>query len=434
MSRPVNVGLVGLGTIGTGVARLFFEQSAGFAWRYNAPVVLRRIADKDLATDRGVAIPEGVLTDDVMSVLADPDIDIIIELVGGIEPARRFILAAIEHGKHVVTANKALLSAHGDEIFRAAADRGVDVLFEASVGGSIPILRALRTSLQTSRIQSIFGIVNGTTNYILTRMAGEGASYADMLRSAQEHGFAERDPSADVTGRDSLQKLVIMLRLGFSAVVRPADVLCEGIEGITPSDIAYANELGYTVKLLAVAKRQGDRIEARVHPAMIPSDSVMAGVKYEYNAIEVVGEEFGTQVFYGKGAGQRPTATVVVSDVLDIAARVRCGMSCSRVHELLDDGASPALVPQDDLTVRHYVRLEVVDRAGVLSEIARVFARENISIESVIQKGRATGETVPLVIMTHEAREAALRAAVDYLAKLAVVHAPVQRIRVEDLS
>jgi len=433
MSRRVHIGLIGLGTIGVGVARLFLEKPALFASRVSDGVTLKRVADKDLS-DRGIRIPDGMLTNDVMSVITDPEIDIIIELIGGIEPARTFTLAAIEHGKHVVTANKALLSVHGEEIFRAAYAKGVDVMFEGSVGGSIPILRALRESLYTSHIHSIYGIVNGTTNYILTRMSEEGASYEDMLRSAQKQRFAERDPSSDVTGQDSLQKLTILLRLGFHAVVPPERILCEGIQKITPMDIAYAHELGYEIKLLAIAKRQGNRIEARVHPAMIPGTSVMAGVRYEYNAIEVIGEEFGTQVFYGKGAGQRPTATVVVSDALDLAARIQSGTPTSRVGELLDGGNSPALVEAEELILRHYVRLEVVDRAGVLAEIARVFAGEKISIESVIQKGRASGVTVPLVIMTHEASEASLTRAVNQLGALNVVHGPVQRIRVEELS
>jgi homoserine dehydrogenase len=433
MPRIVRIGLLGMGTIGTGVARLFLHESAGFASRFKDTVQLARIADKTPG-DRGFSIPAGVLTDDANEVVHDPQIDIVIELIGGIEPARTFVLAAIDAGKHVVSANKALFSAHGDEVFRAAHRKGVDVMFEGSVGGSIPILRALRDSLYTSRIQSIYGIVNGTTNYILTRMAEKGASYKNILRSAQEQGFAEKDPTADVSGLDSLQKLTILLRLGFRAVVPADKILVEGIEKITPADIEYARELGFRIKLLAIAKRRGDRIEARVHPAMIPSASVMADVKYEYNAIEVVGTEFGTQVFYGKGAGQRPTATVVVSDALDIASRILNGSSASRAGELIDDGSTPPLVGPDDLIIRHYVRMEVVDRTGVLAEIARVFAEENISIEAVIQKGRAAGNTVPLVIMTHEASEASLVRAVGKFGALNVVHGPVQRIRVEELS
>ncbi len=433
MPRPIHVGLLGLGTIGTGVARLLLDRSAP-SRDEAAQVVLKRIADLD-HSDRGLTIPDGVLIDDAMALIADPDIDIVVELVGGIDPARKFVLAAIDSGKHVVTANKALIAAHGDDIFRAAHERGVDVLFEASVGGSIPILRALRESLQTSKLESLFGIVNGTCNYILTRMTNEGASYDDMLASAQEEGFAERDPTADVTGGDSVQKLAILLRLGFGAPVSPESLLCEGIESVAPVDIAYATELGYRIKLLAIAKRRGDSIDARVHPAMIPIGKVMADVSFEYNAIEVVGDEFGTQVFYGKGAGQRPTATVVVSDVLDIAGRLSDGMATSRVGNLLGDGSTPAIVPDDEIATRHYVRLDVLDQPGVLSDIARVLATNDISIESVIQKGprRDADGVVPLVIMTHEAREADVNSAVASLAQLDVVRAPVQRIRVEDL-
>ncbi|HDS74232.1 MAG TPA: homoserine dehydrogenase, partial [Firmicutes bacterium] len=378
-------------------------------------------------------LPDGVLSDDVDGLLNDPNIDIVIELVGGTGFARTVVLTAIENGKHVVTANKALLATHGEEIFRAAREKGVDIAFEAAVGGSIPILKALRESLSTSRIDAVYGIVNGTTNYILTRMVNEGAPYDELLRSAQEQGFAERDPSADVKGWDSQQKLTILMRLAFGTVVRPDDILCEGIEQITPLDIDYAREFGYTIKLLAIAKRRGDKLEARVHPAMIPVKTLIADVQYEYNAIEVIGDEFGTQVFYGKGAGRRPTATVVVSDALDIAQRIQSGAPCSRVREIIDRKDAPTLVPSDTLSMRHYVRLEVTDHAGVLEDIAHVFASENISIESVIQKGRATADTVPLVIMTHEAEEAAVSRAVGQLEELDAVRPPVQRIRIEDL-
>jgi homoserine dehydrogenase len=433
MSRPVNVALLGLGTIGTGVASLFYEKSGNFDSKTTNKVSLRRIADRD-HSDRGVDIPDGVLTDDVDAVLTDPEIDIVVELFGGVDFARTVVLKAIENGKHVVSANKALLATHGDEIFQAAHAKGVDVAFEASVGGSIPILKALRESLCTSRIESLFGIVNGTTNYILTRMDSEGAEYDDLLKSAQDLGFAESDPSADVKGWDSQQKLAILLRLGFGVVVDPNDILCEGIESITPTDIAFAHDFGYTIKLLAIAKRHGDRIEARVHPAMIPSGSLLADVRYEYNAIEVVGEDFDTQVFYGKGAGRNPTATVVVSDVIDIAQRIETGAPCSRVGELLNTGDSPALIAQDELSMRHYVRLEVEDHPGVLEDIAHVFSSQQISIASVVQKDGDEGGSVPLTIMTHEATEASLRLAINELENLSVVRGQVQRIRVEDLS
>jgi len=433
MAGSVQVGLVGLGTIGVGVARLLLEKRSKVFAGDCGPITLKRIADKDLS-DRGIDLPSGILTEDVRAVLEDPEIGIIVELVGGIEPARTFVLTAIEHGKHVVTANKALLSAHGEEIFRAAQKRGVDVLFEAAVGGSIPIIRALRESLGTSAIRSIYGILNGTTNYILTRMTDDGASYDEMLKAAQQLGFAERNPVADVSGKDSLQKLVILARLAFGASLSPEEILCEGIERITPMDISFAQELGYRIKLLAIAKEREGRIEARVHPAMIPLSGLMANVKFEYNAIEVVGEEFGTQVFYGKGAGQRPTATVVVSDVIDLASRIQSGAPTCRVAPLLASASSVRLVTAEDLFLRHYVRLEVFDRAGVLADIARLFAEENISIESVIQKGRAASDTVPLVIMTHEASEASIERALRRLSTLNVVRGPIQRIRVEELE
>jgi homoserine dehydrogenase len=432
MSRKVKIGLIGLGTIGTGVARIFFEQNEPFAEEFGDTVELARIADKDIS-DRGVAIPEGVLTSDVQGMLTDPEIDVIIELIGGIEPARTFVLTAIENGKHVVTANKALLATHGDEILSAASDKGVDVRFEASVGGSIPILRALHESLQTSRIQSIYGILNGTTNYILTRMEREGADYGSLLKSAQEQGFAERDPTTDVTGKDSLQKLTLLLRIGFRAVISPDAIMCEGIEQITPMDISYARDYGYTIKLLATAKRHGNRIEARVAPAMIPRDSVMANCSYEYNAVEVMGDQFGTQVFYGKGAGQRPTATVVASDALDIASHIQTGAPLCRVGSMLHDTDVSTLVRPEEMMQRHYVRMEVADRAGVLEDIAGVFSSERISIATVDQKSTSESDSVPLIIMTHKASETAIKRATGKLATLLAVRPPIQHIRIEDL-
>lgn len=434
MEKKINVGLIGFGTIGRGVVRWMLEEGSTFVARKGFEVALVRIADLDIRSSRGIAVPPEMLTTDAEEVLGDEDVDILIELIGGLEPARTFILKALSRGKSVVTANKALLSQHGEEIFRTAYENGVDVSFEASVGGGIPIIRGLRESLCTNRVDSLYGILNGTTNYILTRMADEGRPFKEVLKEAQNAGYAEPDPTLDIRGKDAVQKLTILLRMAFGSVFTGDQIFCEGVEHITPQDIEYAKELGYTIKLLAIAKRMDDRMEARVHPTMIPEGTLLAGIKDEFNAIELVGDWVGPQIFYGKGAGERPTTNAVVSDVVELAERRLSGAS-SRAGELLaqDDGLS--LIPMEEVRIPYYFRFLVTDRPGVLAQISRILAEEQISIASVIQKGRAQHEgTVPLIMMTHEAQERAVRSAIRRINTLDVVRDRVQVIRVEELG
>ncbi len=430
MAHPVKVGQIGLGTIGTGVADLFLYKMARIAERSAAQVELAKIVTLPPLPD-DLVVPDGMISEDINDILDDPKIKIVIELIGGLEPARTFVLGAISKGKSVVTANKALLAAHGEEIFEAADKMGVGVSFEASVGGSIPIIRALQKSLIADEIQSLFGILNGTTNYILTRMTEEQLPYDQVLQEAQSAGFAEANPTADVEGHDARDKLVILLRLAFGSVFSSDQLLCEGISQIAPIDVQYAQELGYTIKLLAIAKRRSDGIEARVHPALVPSQSLIANVRLEYNAVELVGDGVDTQLFYGKGAGRKPTASVIVADVMALAERAISGTLPSISQWLGRDGSIP-LVSKDELLLKCYLRLEVVDQVGVLEEIARVLASEQISIETVQQKSKG-GPTVPLVILTHEAGEAALSRAIGQLNSLDTVRSPVQMIRLENI-
>jgi len=433
MKRTVKVGLIGFGTVGTGVAKLMLGGEKLFLRGRDFDIELAKIADLDITRDRGVCLPDGILTADVSDILNNPDIDIVIELIGGYEPARKFTLLAFEQGKSVVTANKALIATHGAELFQAALRMNVSYLFEASVGGGIPIIRGIVNGLNANSIKSVYGILNGTTNYILTGMARDGAEYDEVLALAQQKGYAEADPTSDVAGHDARNKIVILARLAFGADISPGDVFCEGIENIRIQDIEYASDLGYIIKLLAIAKRHDDgRVEARVHPTFVSTESVMAYVEDEFNAVEIYGDAVGREVFYGKGAGMMPTASAVVSDVVDVAERLMTGAP-TNVKCILTDGGGPELVPMEELKMRYYLCFTVKDQPGVLAVITKTLAEANISIASVIQIGTADGDYVPLVIMTHEAREGDMQWAMREFETFDAVRGKVQLIRVEDI-
>lgn len=433
MKNVINAGLIGFGTVGAGVAELMLADNRMYDRGRDFRINLVKIADLDITTDRGVDIPDGMLTTNADDILTDPDIDIVIELIGGYEPAKTFTLRAFENGKSVVTANKALVAKHASDLFEAAEKAGVSYLFEAAVGGGIPVLRSLANGLNANRIQSIYGILNGTTNYILTGMARDGEDYSDMLKNAQKLGYAEADPTADVEGHDALNKIVILCRLAFDAELNVEDIHCEGITHMAVEDIAYADELGYTIKLLAIAKRHEDgRVEARVHPTMVPAGSMMAYVEDEFNAIEVYGDAVGREIFYGKGAGKLPTASAVVSDTVDIASRLFNVPSGMVIHRPLT-GTGCDLVDMGELTLRYYLRFTVREQPGVLAQISKIFAEKNISIESVIQIGGEGDKYVPIVIMTYQAREADMQEALSRFSQLDTVMGRIQMIRVEDV-
>ncbi len=433
MGKTIRVGLIGFGTVGTGVVKILTEQNELLARRLGVPMVLSRIADIDIKRNRGVHVPKGILTTDPKEVIRDPDIDIVVELIGGIDPAGRFIKEALRSGKHVVTANKALLAAHGETLFKLADEQKLQIGFEGSVGGGIPIIRAIKEGLSAEKISAIFGIVNGTSNYILTKMSEEGRAFSDVLKEAQTLGYAEADPTLDIGGGDSAHKLAILTALAFGTTVPIQAVYTEGIDSVTPLDIAFAREFGYTMKLLAIAKCSDGKIEARVHPTMVPREYLLSQVGGVFNAIYIVGEAMGSTLFYGRGAGSLPTGSAVVSDLIDIARNMLHG-SMGRVPHtgyLSSERITLPIKPMDEIRSGYYLRFMVEDRPGVLSEISGVLGRHHISIASVIQQGRKEAGAVPLVMMTHQAREKDIQAALKKIDRSDAVYKPTVLIRVE---
>ncbi len=433
MRSRIGIGIVGFGTVGTGVAKILLDNAALITRRVGVPVELVRVADRDIIRDRGVALAAGVLTTDNRQVLSAPDIDIVVELIGGYDTAKRVILDAILAGKHVVTANKALLALHGEEIFDAAAYKGVDVGFEASVGGGIPVIRALTEGLAGNTIESIYGIINGTSNYILSRMTREGHSFEEVLTDAQRAGYAEADPTFDVAGIDSAHKLAILVNLAYGTPVNFKDIYTEGITSITPIDIAYAKQFGFTIKLLGIAKLVDGEIEARVHPTMLPSASPIAQVEDVYNAIQLVGDAVGDVVLYGRGAGSMPTGSAVVSDVIAIGRNILKN-SAGRVPvaSFQPDQRRPLrLRSMEEISSLYYLRFTVVDRPGVLAQIAGELGRCGISISSMVQQGRREGQTVPIVIKTHVAKERDVQTALREINRKAFVSESPTLIRIE---
>lgn len=433
MKQKIGVGLIGWGTVGTGVAKILLGRRALITRRVGVPIELVRVADLDTTRDRGIALPPGVLINDAKALIDDPAVDIVIELIGGYDAAKKFILEALAQGKPVVTANKALLAVHGEEIFEAVVRHKTELGFEASVGGGIPVIRALMEGLAANSILSLFGIINGTSNYILSRMTCAGQSFQVVLAEAQAAGYAEADPAFDVAGIDSAHKLAIMVSLAYGTPVNAKDIYTEGITRITPVDIAYAEEFGYTIKLLGIAKALDGEIEARVHPTMVPSASPIAQVEGVYNAIQLVGDAVGDIVLYGQGAGSMPTGSAVVSDVIALARNLLRGAS-GRVPpaSFQQDQRRPLRIrPMEEIIARYYLRFMVLDRPGVLSQIAGVLGRHHISIASVIQQGRKEGQTVPVVIMTHAARERDAQASLREIDQMAFISEPTTLIRVE---
>ncbi len=425
-ARGVRAGLIGFGTIGTGVVKLLQRRRAAIDARLGAPLRLVRIADIDTTRDRGVRLPKGMLVADAAEVYAAADVDVVIELMGGYEPARRFVMAAIAAGKSVVTANKALLAVHGREILRAAAARRVDVGLEASVGGGIPIVRVLRDGLVADRVRGVYGIVNGTCNHILSTMTRDGGQFADALAEAQARGLAEADPSFDIDGTDSAHKLVILAALAFGADLRLRDVFTEGIRGIEQMDVLYARELGCVIKLLAIATCDGARVAARVHPALVPATHVLAGVGGAFNAIYLDGEDLGSSMYYGLGAGMMPTATAIVADLVEVAGNRLAGAAARVPPFGFAAIRRLPLVPMGELRTAYYLRIMARDRPGVLGDIAGILGRHAISIGTVIQKGRSAATVVPVVIRTHHARERDVQPALKPIRRMnAVKGAPI---------
>ncbi|MDH4143862.1 MAG: homoserine dehydrogenase [Acidimicrobiia bacterium] len=423
-AETVNIGLLGCGIVGGAFARLVEARADDIAARTGLRLRVSRVAVRSTSRHRDVGLAPEVFTHDAAAVVTDPDVDLVVELIGGIEPARHLILEAIKGGKPIVTANKELLANVGPELYGAADAAGVDLLFEAAVAGAIPLMRPLRESLAGERITRVLGIVNGTTNYILSQMTEHGASYADALAEAQSLGYAERDPTADVEGFDAGAKAAILATVAFGQSVCAGDVYHEGISGVTATDIAFADRLGYRIKLVAVAEQlHGDRVAVRVHPAMIPLEHPLASVGGSFNAVFIEGAAAGQLMFYGRGAGGDPTASAVLGDVIDAAVNLRKG-----THASLGPLQPARIEPIDELESAYYLHLEVADRPGVLASVADIFGRRAVSIRSMEQEG--LGDEARCIFITHEAREADVQATIEDLRRLDAVRNVVGVLRV----
>ncbi len=421
--------MIGLGTVGSGALRILQENADLIRHRVGVPIEVTKIAVRDLKRDRGLKLPQGVLTDNPASIVEDPNIDIVVELIGGYEPAKDLILRAIARGKHVVTANKALLAVHWPEIHEAARRASVSIGFEGSVGGGIPVIKALREALAGNRILSIYGIINGTSNYILSKMTDEERSFADVLAEAQRAGYAEADPTFDVGGIDTAHKLAILVNLAFGAHISLDNIYTQGITSISPLDIDFGKELNYTVKLLAIAKMHNGQVEARVHPTMVPDEYAIAKVGGVYNAIQIVGDACQDIMLYGRGAGSMPTGSAVVADIMDIGRQIL--MEPSRKLPASEDRPALRLQPMDSITSLYYFRFMALDQPGVLSQISGILGRHRISIAQMIQRGRKKGGSVPLVIMTHTALERDIQKALIEIKSLESVTEEPVLIRME---
>ncbi len=432
--KKIDVGLLGFGTVGSGMVKILLENRKVIESRVGASLVIKWIAARNLKRDREVVVDTGLLTTDAEMVIDDPEVDIVVELIGGYEPAKSFILKAIENGRHVVTANKALLAAHGDEIFSAASRKGVEVGFEASVGGGIPLIGSIKEGLVANRIESLFGILNGTANYILTKMTDQGSPFSEVLKEAQTLGYAEADPTFDIEGIDTAHKLTILLAIAYGVPIDFKAVYTEGISKVTPLDIMFMKEFGYRIKLLAISKDDGKAIEARVHPTLIPDDSMLANVNEAYNAVYIKGDAVGNVMLYGPGAGMMPTGSAVVSDLASVARNILTGA----VGRVPSEGYQPAGIKArkiksiEELQTEYYFRFSAEDRPGVLSKISGILGKHQISIKSVHQKGRDVVGAVPIVMITHEAKEAAVRKALSKIDQLEVVKDKTVLIRIED--
>jgi homoserine dehydrogenase len=418
--REISIGLLGIGTVGTGVLKLLSHNADRIEDRLGARVRVGRIACADIGKPRAEEVDRALLTERIDEVIDDPDIDVVVELMGGSDVTLEHLLRAIAAGKHIVTANKALLAEHGEQLMSAAAEREVDVFFEASVGGGIPILRAVREALASDRIDSLYGIINGTTNYILTRMSDEGLDFETVLAEASAAGYAEADPSLDVDGHDAAQKLAILASLAFGTRVTPRDIYTEGIRQVSAADVALAREWGFVVKLLAVAREAEGAVEARVHPALVPRESLLSHVDGVYNAVLLESHASGPQLLYGKGAGMMPTASAVVSDVIEVCRNILqnrhgripgWGVQKGRHREL-------PLRPMAETSSRYFLKFLAKDRPGVLGRIASILGTHGISLSDVKQSGANVDGAVPIVMLSHEADEGAVQRALDEIGGL----------------
>ncbi len=427
-TRPLNVGLIGLGTVGSQVAGRLLSWGPQLSRRAGVELSLRRVLVRDLDKRRPVEVPRALLTTRADDVLEDPAIEVLIEVAGGDEPMHAYLERAIQAGKHVITANKVVMAKHGPELLDQAAEKNVDVYFEAAVGGGIPLISTFRTDLQANRIERVSAVINGTTNYVLGRMASAGLSLGEAVQEAQVAGYAEADPTDDIGGFDAAYKLAILASIAYEIKVRPGEIYREGIEGVAPVDFRYARELGYAIKLIAHSQRQPGRVEARVHPAMVPLDHPLARVEGAENAVFVEGDLVGQVLLVGQGAGGGPTASAVVGDLIDLARSIRRGVQ-NRPSFSFDDRIG--VVPMGEVTTRAYYRIRVADEPGVIAAVGQVFAEEKVSISSFIQKDAwSHDQTAELVITTHPSQDANLQRARARMSALPAVRSVSSFVRV----
>ncbi len=430
--KEIGIGLLGFGTVGAGVVEGLQKNSPLLARRLGVRLALRRVADLDLESDRGVKVDRAIMTRDAREAIHDPAVDVVVELIGGTDVARELIRETIEAGKPVVTANKALLAKHGAELFDLAFRKSVPLGFEASVGGGIPIIRALREGLVADRISAIFGILNGTCNYILTRMENENLAFDDALKAAQKEGYAEANPALDIDGHDTAHKAVVLATLAFGGAVPLDRVHVQGIRGMAKADMDYALGLGYRVKLLAVIRNRGGSLDIRVHPALLPLDHVLSSVSGVYNAILIESDLAGKTLYYGRGAGRLPTASAVISDISTIARAIAFGGMRSLPSLPMTSRKSAPFVNAEESESRFYLRMSLQDRPGVLGKLATILGRHNVSIASVLQQEERRGRHVPVVILTHRAAETDVRRAVALIDRLRFVGNRTVSLRIED--
>lgn len=430
--KKINIGLIGFGNVGSGVVRILREKKGFLSDKTGVAINIKKICDKDISSKRKVRISKDLLTTSVKQVIDDPQIDIIVELIGGIHPAKEYISEALKKGKNVVTANKAVLAHSGKELFALARDRLKNIYFEASVAGGIPIIKSLREGLVANKFNSIFGIVNGTSNFILSEMSESNCDFRQALATAKSRGFAEKDPTLDIDGVDSAHKLAILAHLCFGRMVSVDDIFCEGISRISLADVNYAKELGFEIKLLAIAKKEHGQLQVRVHPTLIPRQHLLASVSGIFNAIYVSTDCAGNLLFYGPGAGQSSAASAVVSDLVDLIQDIKAGLFRSTL-KIIEDKTIKKVCKIDDIQSRYYIHLTAVDKPGVLAKISGILAKLGISIASVTQKEKLRSKVVPIVMIVHQAKEKSLREALAVIDRLDVIKEKSVAIRIEEV-
>lgn len=430
--KKISLGIIGFGNVGSGVVKILRDKKSFLSEKIGMEVNIKKICDKDIISKRNVTVDKELLTTDVREVLDDPQIDILVELIGGIHPAKEYIAEALKKGKNIVTANKALLAQHGKALFTEAGDRGKSIYFEASVGGGIPIIKSLREGLVANKFYNIFGILNGTSNYILSEMSHNNCSFADALASAKSKGFAEKDPGLDIEGIDSAHKLILLTYLCFGRFVGLDEILIEGISRISISDVNYAGELGLQIKLLAIAKKENEGLEVRVHPTLIPQAHLLSSVTGVFNAIYVCGDLAGNLLFYGPGAGQLSAASSVVADIVDLTQDIKAGLFRPTLN-IVEDKSIKKICKIGDFESRYYIRFMAIDKPGVLAKISGILAKYGISIASVTQKQRAKAQAVPIVMIIHKTKEKDLRLALEAIGKFDTIKDAPIAIRIEEV-